>query len=204
MANTIGKEPASKSDHGRQQIVAMSIPEAGEAQDANGEIGVGHLVLEGTVGPADLLSNKGAKGNVHDEHINAGDAQHPKGDPKQRGLGPSLKPPAPSGLQGSQSRARTKVQIPTSASRARIKYLSPVAAAPIRLWQDRLVASNSEPISSSTAIHGLLTARDLDSSVRAQGPASRLSRPELPAARPQRRALPNLLSDSRDGGSTHR
>ena len=61
MAKAIGKEPADVGHHRRQQIVAAFQPPAAEAQNRDGEVGVGHLVLKGAIGPTDQFGENAPK-----------------------------------------------------------------------------------------------------------------------------------------------
>ena len=102
MADAVGKKPAGVSNHGCQQIIPAPVKKACEAKDADGEVGVGHLVLEGAVWPADLFSQEWAERQMSHKAVNTTDPQHPEGDPNQGCLGPSIQPPSPTGLQSSQ------------------------------------------------------------------------------------------------------
>ena len=67
MANAISEEPADVSHHRRQQIVAAFQPPAAEAQDRDGEIGVGNLLLKRAIRPTDQFGRKLAEEEVENK-----------------------------------------------------------------------------------------------------------------------------------------
>ena len=89
VSKAISEEPADVGHHRSKEVVAAFQPPAAEAQDRDGEVGVGHLVLEGAIGPTNQFGRKLAEEKVENKSPEPIDAQPPKGNPEKGAVSPT-------------------------------------------------------------------------------------------------------------------